>query len=271
MANPEVQFNFKFNLHKSCIPIGLKDDDFNSLSVAYGVPLEEMMVEADADAASNRAEADALLEKCPGFAAKLAGKKIAFLGDSITSDRRSYFNIIRTALKGSDVQLMDDAISGYKVVDIITNFVPAVTGFAPDIVHIMIGSNDLKRTSDEWKLPVFSVDEYAKDLNYLVSKLQSSCGAKVILTTVPPFDSEKTRAKFWDGNACFLEEDRAEFNAVVRAQAEKSGCILNEMDPIYAQYPIADLTLEDGLHLNGLGQRLLCHAVAGKLEEAAQA
>ena len=55
MSNPEFQFNFKFKLHKSNISIGLSDDDYARLSVAYGVPLAEMMAEVDADAASNAA------------------------------------------------------------------------------------------------------------------------------------------------------------------------------------------------------------------------
>lgn len=264
MTDAQFQFNFKFNLHKSCIPIGLKDDDYQSLSTAYGVSLEDMMAEVEANQAFLRAEADLLLQKYPDFPQKMAGKKIAFLGDSITSDRRSYFNIIRTALKGSDVQLLDDAISGYKVVDIITNFVPGVTDFAPDIVHIMIGSNDLKRTSDARRLPVFSVDEYAKDLDYLVDSMLNR-GAKLILTTIPPFDDAKTHAKFFEVNACFMEEDRMAFNAVVREQAKKVGCLLNDMDPLYEKHSIADLTLEDGLHLNGIGQRMLTCGVVEKL------
>lgn len=264
MTDAQFKFNFKFNLHKSCIPIGLKDDDYQSLSAAYGVSMEDMMAEVEANQAFLRAEAELLLQKYPDFPREMANKKIAFLGDSITSDRRSYFNIIRTALQDSDAHLLDDAISAYKVVDIITNFVPGVTDFAPDIVHIMIGSNDLKRTSDVRKLPVLSVEEYAKDLDYLVDSMLDR-GAKLILTTIPPFDDKKTHAKFFEVNACFLDEDRMAFNAVVREQAKKAGCLLNEMDPLYAQYSIADLTLEDGLHLNEIGQRMLTHCVVEKL------
>lgn len=269
MANLEFQFNFKFNLHKSCIPVGIDDHDYPRLSVVYGVPEEELMEEVRQTEAGNRAEAELLIAGKKDALAKLSGKRIAFLGDSITSDRASYFNILRTALEGYDVQLLDDSISGYKLVDIITSLVPNVTGFNADIVHIMIGSNDMKRTTDGADMILFSPEEYERDLNYLLQVL-TKCGAKVIISTIPPFDLPKIKVKFWDANVQYFEEDRARFNAIVRGKAAQWGCMLNEMDPTYSGYTTDELTRDDGLHLNALGQRLMVNAVLDKLAEAAQ-
>ena len=51
-----------------------------------------------------------LLEGHPQAASVLRGKRIAFMGDSITSDRRSYYNVIYTALKDAGVSFYDDSV-----------------------------------------------------------------------------------------------------------------------------------------------------------------
>ena len=267
MANPEFQFNFKFNLHKSVIPIGLRDDDYESLAVAYGVPLEEMMAEADADRLSNQNEAKLLSDAFQSAKSVLKGKRIAFLGDSISSDRRSFVNIIRTAVGEEDTRFLDDSVSAYKLIDIITNYYPRVTDFQPDIVHLMIGTNDLKRTTDPMALQLVKPEEYRRELEYLL-KVFNMRGIKVIASTLPPVDDEKVRAAYWDCNACYLQEDRDAYIRVLREEVAKAKCILNDMEAIYARYSTDELTIYDGLHLNALGQRLMAHAVISKLIEA---
>ncbi len=269
MSNPEFQFNFKFNLHKSVIPIGIQDDDFERLSVVYGVSLNELMTEVRQDNNFNENEASILRAQFPDMATHLSGKRIAFLGDSVTSDRTSFCNIIRTALSDAhDITILDGSISAYKVVDIITNLIPSVTDFHADIMHIMIGSNDMKRTSDEARIPYFSVGEYEKDLYYLIDLL-TTMGTKLIISTIPPFDNKKIVQSFASVNISYDEMDRTAFNTVIRHAAQHPGCILNEMDPVYTMYSPSEITAADGLHLNGFGHRLLAQQVIEKMLFAA--
>lgn len=268
MSNPEFQFNFKFKLHKSNISIGLADDDYARLSVAYGVPLAEMMAEVDADAASNAAEAALLLKTHPDAPEALRGVRLAFMGDSITSDRRSYLNIIRTAI-GDSAEILDDSISAYKINDIITNYVPGLTGFGANIAHLMIGSNDMKRTTDGRGYILTEPDEFRRELRYFLEALTAR-GTRLIVSTLPPFDAPKSEAKFWNVNVRYREADRAAYNAVIREEVERAGCTLNDMEPVYAAYTTDALTRDDGLHLNELGQRLMAEAVLGKMLALAQ-
>lgn len=260
MNNPEFQFNFKFKLHKSCIPIGLPDEDYARLSVAYGVELAEMMQEVAADDQFLNAEAAKLMQNYPEAARHLAGKRIAFLGDSITSDRASYFNIIRRALEAEGICFHDGSISGYKLLDVITNYVPALTDFHADAAHIMLGSNDMKRTTDGANFQLVEPEEFRRELRYLLNALKAQ-GMKRILSTLPPFDAKKVHAKFWAVNVGYSEEDRRAFNAVIREEAAENGCMLNDMEETYARYSTDELTRDDGLHLNELGQRLMANAV----------
>lgn len=270
MPNPEFQFNFEYNLHKSNIPIGIADDDYNRLSVVYGVDIEELLAEVNSNEESNAREAALILKEHPTAPYELSGKRICFLGDSISSDRRGFCEILRTAFKDHrDIHIVNYSISAYKVIDIITNFVPSVTDFAPDIAHLLIGSNDMKRTSDEFGMQLFSPNEFQKDLRYLISTLTGR-GTTLIVSTIPPFDAEKVRRQYWDVNTRYVESDREAFNAIVREEAARPGCMLNEMDAVYAQYGTDEITNEDGLHLNLLGQRLMAINVLDKLIKAAQ-
>lgn len=270
MADATFKFNFKFKLHKTSIPIGLGDEDYERLSVAYGVSLEDVMAEVNEARASNAQEAKLLLEKYPQAAEALRGKKIAFLGDSITSDWKSYMNVMRAAFAdASSIQILDAAVSGFKTIDLMTNFIPQVTDFKPDIVHIMIGTNDMKRTTDEAAEILIPPEEYRRELAYLTKRLQKD-GARIVVSTLPIFDSPKIYASFNAVNVQYTQRDREEYNAVIRELAAANGYILNEMDPAYGQYSTDEITEADGLHLNVAGQRLLACGVLNALLEAAK-
>ena len=270
MSNPEFQFNFKFKLHKTSIPIGIDDEDYPRLSVIYGVPLDELMEEVRDVRASNSREAANLMEEYSAAISRLKGKRIAFLGDSITSDQKSYMNVIRAALSEEpDIQILDASVSGFKTIDLITNLVPLVTDFRPDIVHIMIGSNDMKRTVDSANMILIPPEEYRRELHYLIQRLMRN-GAKIVLSTLPPFDAKRIYASFNDVNVQYTAADRNAYNEVVRSEAMQSGCILNEMEPLYGKHSTEKLTENDGLHLNLLGQKLLARHVFEKLIEAAR-
>ena len=267
MSNSEFQFNFKFKLHKSNIPIGLRDDDYQSLSVAYGVPLEEMMTEVAADESSNAEEAALLLEGHPRAASALRGKRIAFMGDSITSDRRSYFNVIYTALKDAGVTFYDDSVSAYKLLDVITNYAAGLRDFHADAAHLMIGSNDMKLTTDGREFLLVPPEEFGRQLRYLLDALEAG-GTKVIVSTIPRYDEKKVKEKFWSVNTGYSEEIRRAYNEVIRREVAQAGSVLNDMEETYAGYSTDELTRDDGLHLNRLGQRLMANAVLEHIVDA---
>lgn len=264
MSNEQFKFNFKFKLHKSYIPIGLEDNDNERLAVVYGVNIEDVIAEVNADIVSNTREANILLKHYPDAVKILAGKRIAFLGDSISSDRRSFCNIIRKAIGEDKAVFYDDSISAYKLNDIITNHVPRLQDFHAEIAHIMIGSNDAKRTTDGKNYQLTLPEEFRRELQYLLPTLRAQ-GMKLIISTIPPFDEKKVRDTYYGVNVTYTAEDICTYNKVIREEAERANCILNDMEPIYAEYTTTEFTWDDGLHLNLLGQRLMADAVLGKM------
>ena len=270
MANASQQdyhFNFKFNLHKSLIPIGIDDSDYIRLQTVYGVDGEWMRETVTEFTQSNTHYAQLLKEEVDLSILGSKPLKIAFFGDSITSDRQSYLNILKLATKEyQNISLVDMAISAHKSVDLLTAIYPNMVGEHADIAHIMIGTNDLRRIDDERCLYHTSPAEYEKNVDYVVSALVKD-GTKVILTTIPPFSKEKSSKAFAEAKALFLEQDRQIFNAIIMKIAKKYGAYINHMDSSYAQYTPEQLTLDDGIHINEIGQDLLLRGVVNSILE----
>lgn len=263
----DYRFNFKFNLHKSLIPIGIDDNDYQRLKAVYGVDDAWMEETLSQFAQSNARYAEKLRRSFDLDKLEKKPVKIAFFGDSITSDRQSYLNILKDAVKDSkNVTLVDMAISAHKSVDLFTAIYPNMVAEHADIAHIMIGTNDVRRINDAQRLYHTSPNEYEKNVDYVVSALVKD-GTKVILTTIPPYSQEKADKSFVGAHVLFLEEDRTLFNGILHRIAKKYGAVLNDMDPLYHQYPVEEITLDDGIHLNEIGQDLLAQGVVKTILE----
>lgn len=268
LTNKEFLFNYKFNLHKSSIPIGIDDMDLQRLSAVYAVPYGQLQATQAGFDDHNRQYAQKLLAGASREELEhLRGLRIAFLGDSITSDRKSYFNILRTALR-ERVDFADLSVSGFRVVDLFSPAIPAVCAFRPNIAHIMIGSNDIKRSADHFDHPHLSLSEYRRTLRYIIKVIMER-GTDVLISTIPPLCIAKSTPAFAADNVIFHEEDRLACNDAIRALADEEGCFLNDMEALYAQYPTDALTEDDGLHLNANGQFLLAQAIFKRLASIA--
>ncbi|MEV4669429.1 SGNH/GDSL hydrolase family protein [Microbacterium sp. LWO12-1.2] len=143
-------------------------------------------------------------------------------GDSIThglvhtQGGRSYPEHLHELIRGELERVRDivinSAISGHRIVDILGDWDRRVSSWRPDVVTLMIGTNDMS-TGGVW--PIISADDYAASLHEFVSRVRA-LGAIPVLQTPPSID---------DLNA--PERARvAEFAAAVRAVAASDDVIL---------------------------------------------
>lgn len=268
MANTPEQdhhFNFKFNLHKSIIPIGIDDNDYTRLQTVYNVDSEWMRLTVSEFAQSNARHAQRLKEERDLSTLGIKPLKIVFFGDSNTSNRQSYLNILKAATEDyPQLHLVDRSISGHKTGDLFTAIYPAMVGEHADIAHIMIGTNDFRRIIDPAKLYHTGPAEFEKNVDYVVSALIKD-SSQVILTTIPPFSKEKSDKHFSKSNGIFDEADRQLYNSILENVAHKYGAYLNQMDALYAQYTPEQLTIGDGIHLSELGHDLLAQGVVDSI------
>lgn len=261
-SEQERIFNFRFNLHKTIFSIGIEDHDYARLQEVYGVDAQWMQQMVSEFAQSNAQNAQQLKEVCDLSAFSCRPLKIVFLGDSNTSNRQSYLNILKAATEDyPQLQLVDKAVSGFRSGDVLTIMHLGVVAEHADIVHIMIGANDIRRMADCEKLYLTSPAEYERNLDYIVSTFVKD-GSRVILTTIPPFSKERSDKHFARSNGVFEEEDRQLYNAIIEKIAHKYGTYLNKMDELFARYTPEELTVPDGIHLAELGHSTLALGVA---------
>jgi lysophospholipase L1-like esterase len=192
-------------------------------------------------------------------------RKIAYIGDSITSDRESHMNIVRTILKEyPGIDIKDFAISGYKASDVFTAYYPGIADYAPDIAVIMIGTNDMRITDDEYCYHHGGVSEYIRNINYILGKLHGA-GCTPIICTLSPFDMVKMRIALDGWKILYKEESRVIYDNCIIEAAARNEAVLVDMRNIYADYDAADITIDDGLHLNVRGQILLATQIFPRL------
>lgn len=257
-AAAKFPFFFEYNVHKSTIPIGIMDSDYERLAATYGVTLDTLLEQvADIDE-SNKQNAVLLLKATDSSTVRhLANKKLVFCGDSNTSCRKSYMNIIRTALSNlAGFNAVDCAVSGYRVSNLVYNMYPNVHSLHADIAHIMIGTNDIRRTDGPSHLIMTPAEHFFQSLDFIVTGLVED-GTKVILSTLPPVSKSKIATSQEGWRSAFWEEDRMIFNRIIRNIAEKHNVVINDMEDIYKHYSPEELTIDDGIHLNELGHQLL--------------
>ena len=255
-----LDFVHKFNLYKLS-GLLIDDDDLASIARVYGVSPEELKSIEDGFQ-RNIARLAASLPKATRPAAVPANDgtpalSILAIGDSITSDRESYVKILnRYWADDPSRQMLDAAVSGDTTADLIKRLYSTVLNREFQWAVLFIGTNDSFQLDDQSRISLLSLDEYKRNVRFITENLLAE-GKRLVQITIPPVDNVRLRSYFPDSNSVYTEEHIGEVNAFIRQRAAENG------------YPVADLAqaidrqeedvLEpDGLHLNGLGQRMIC-------------
>ena len=76
-------------------------------------------------------------------------------------------------------------------------------------------------------------------------------------------DKMRTALEGWQ--ILYTEEGRKRYDEAIAVAAEVHGAALVDMRGVYKDYNAADLTIDDGLHLNGKGHTLLAGQILPKL------
>ena len=259
----ELYNNVKFNMQKLILDI--PEGDSKRLGEVFGASEEET-------AEIIIGCGDTAVELAKGFLAKHAKpevrcrKTVAFIGDSITSDRESYLRAIQYLFRDDEeINIIDAAVSGDKSDDAKMKFHLRVLNYKPDVTHILIGTNDLRINEGAGASSCISLGEYEKNLDYMISTLKSA-GSEVVLSTISPIVNSRLKARFPDDHWYYRTEDIAAANDIIAALAGRYGCGFNDMRQVYRKYPDEELMLADGLHLNKKGQALLLEGVLTAME-----
>lgn len=183
-----------------------------------------------------------------------------FAGDSIThgvvftQGYRSYAEHLHELIRGELMRVRDvivnSAVSGRRLTDILGDFDRCVSSWRPDVVALMIGTNDV---ASDVPQPV-SADQYAASLREFVARVRS-LGAVCVLQTPPPVDiahaPERSRL--------------AEFADVVRDVADTDDIILVDQHARLIELSAGGIPwrlMGDPIHPNAAGHAALAVEMA---------
>lgn len=179
---------------------------------------------------------------------RLCGKRVVFVGDSITSDNIGYR---LTVTRAARLRATDTSLSGGKTNNIKEDAKQAILTEKPDIVSIMIGANDSPIKGEPLKHGV-ALPQYAENLREIV-RTAAEVGAKILLLEITPIH-EANFAAHYEGKQKFQTNENIErYNVAVREIAAEFGATLLQNGWLGA----AEDFEKDGIHLSDSAQARL--------------
>jgi acetyl esterase/acyl-CoA thioesterase-1 len=198
-----------------------------------------------------------------------AGDCVVGLGDSITDDLQSWFEILRSLLREQGVQDGPDfrnfGYSGDTSTHCICRFGEVVAA-EPDWIIAMVGTNDARLHGKEPTKVLVSPDETARNLEMLANYGRTETNARW-LWIAPPAGvlEDKIRSHWWLGELGlrWRSEDLEKINAIVREREES----VVDVNQAFGLPPDPQFLLPDGLHPSLAGQKQIALAVVRSLSE----
>jgi lysophospholipase L1-like esterase len=261
-----LDYMHKFNMHK-WLGLLVRDDDLRSIARIYGVhPRELRAIEKrmQANVAGLAARLAQVRGKPPAGGSNGAGSaempfRVLALGDSITTDREGYVNILNRFWKGTARTMIDCAISDDSTSNLIDRLCATVLKQEFDWVVIFIGTNDCRQVDDPARIARISLPEYQRNMEYLTGLFVES-GKQVILVTLPPVDVRRYSEYFPDSGYIYDKERIGATNRGLRELASRKGLRVADLAKAM-EAESSDVLMSDGLHLNSTGQLLLSRLI----------
>lgn len=130
-------FFLRFSLQRSCAMLKENEFDFKEFLPKSDKEISDFISYCE----SEQEEAAQILRIAFGEQTEVfKDKKILFIGDSITQDRRGYRGIITKFL---GIQSKSVAFSGATSTDMLRESYNVINSEKPDIVSLMVGTNDV--------------------------------------------------------------------------------------------------------------------------------
>lgn len=228
--------NTRMKLHRHCVPL---DDDAEKISRVYGYPRQQVeqifhQLKQDLQAASEKMTAEfqsGLDEKLGSLAGSLV-----FIGDQLTSEYLSYYNILRAIFsKYGGIKMSIAGNTG----DTSNQSLQYIYGLAvsqrPLVTSIFIGTNDVFYSKDAYKKTISSRSEFRDNVDYL-TKVMLHNGSKVILNTLPPVDENAASKAYAHMNWGVDNEEIKRRNEIIRDIAKTNRCTLNDIEAGFTSF-----------------------------------
>ena len=140
---------------------------------------------------------------------------------------------------GLECDLRNPAVNGYTTDDLIRDELPLVESYAPDLITLLIGANDIVAGSRE--------DRYRSQLRRIHDRITANApSARRWALPQPDWSLTPAGASFGDPARIAATIER--FNAIAREEAERSGARYADIFPLMREQMRKGMTAPDGLH-----------------------
>ena len=198
-----------------------------------------------------------------------AGTTVVGLGDNITDDLQSWFEILRNLVEErrpqDGIRFVNAGISGDTTSQIISRFLGDVVQQGPAWIISMMGTNDVRRHGEDPTKILVSHDETEANLHMIRNFAEEQTRAKRIWMTPTPVMEDRIAASpfFATQQLMWRNEDLEEIADIVRGNddpvVDLQDVIRDPVDP--------ELLLPDGLNPSLEGQRTIAAALVDRLAE----
>lgn len=176
------------------------------------------------------------------------GDTILALGDSLTDDLQSWFEILRhmleIAMPELKLKFINTGISGDTSFDALKRLDRDVLAENPDWVIVALGTNDAIRKNFAANRTLVSLTEFWENINTIDLAIEEIVENPVIWITPPPVITE-LMDDAPDNNAILYEKDLIQYREVI---AGKKGYIIDPLGQRMGQPAEAWNYLSDGMH-----------------------
>ena len=256
--------NTRMKLHRHCVPL---DNNVERISKVYGYPVEQVqdifkVLEEDLQSYAMRLT-DQYFRQLDVLSGKTA--TLVFIGDQLTSEYLSYYNIlcrvfrpypgIRMAMAGNTGDTANQAVQ---------YLYSLAVSQAPQVTSLLIGTNDTYESKDCYRKTVSSRKEYRANLNHLV-KVMRHHGSKILLNTLPPVNTDVANCAYahmnWNCSNLVIED----FNDVIRNVASENHSVLNDVYAAFRSFTGPITLANNGVFLTGEAQCFLAETILKQL------
>lgn len=275
MMAPETAFQIDFNIAQVPAALGLPIPPRAAASM-LGITEQEFLAYCDSVALEVRETARRLLDDAE-IAHTIAQWKIArganilALGDSITTYRYGYIELLRALLAlarpDDQISVLNVAQSGYTSTHAREVTFTQFLAFKPDWLFVMYGVNDCKQFGGTNARTLVSLREYAENMRAVAQAFREQNARVVLLTPTPVVEATtNTLPEFAAMQMTWDNRNLAACADVVRAIGRDFSAPCVDLFNAFGMNPDPKLFLPDGLHPNFAGQQLILREVLRALE-----
>lgn len=189
------------------------------------------------------------------------------IGDSITSDRQSWLEILRHVLSlrrpANSIRVINAGLSAHTTAMVFRRWVPVLTAVRPQLVICCLGTNDVTRIGPEPTVTQVSLNETIRNLMELRRLARVLTASSWMWLTPPTVDEARAAAfpGFHQGLSTWRNDDLAAIARRIREFAEP----IVDTQELFGQPARGEFLGPDGVHPSLAGQTAIAGAVIERL------